>query len=186
VCTWEYTDADGLATVWLGDGLTYSFTAQHADLGSTTALASGASVFVDDNYDEPIEDGMSLPTAYERDPVVAGDSPGGKLPVALTFEVQSTRQHRSNYFTSGYELGHTYPFELEGGVIDVYVTDAAGLAALEAGETFNAWGASLNTSQAAVELSIPPGEDWYVVLDNTLWPASDKQVSVSLSTGKQP
>ena len=100
------------------------------------------------------------------------------------FTVASTLQHRSNYITEGYDLGHTYPTELEGGVVDAYVTNAAGLAALEAGQQVSAWAVSLAQPSATLELSIPKSEDWYVVLDNTNWPLSDKQVSVTLSTGK--
>jgi hypothetical protein len=186
ICTWDYTDGEGIATLMLGDGITYSFEARHVDLGTTTGLTEGVTIWVDDDYEVPIEDAMSMPNAYERDPMVAGDSPGGDLPVSLAFAVESTLQHRENYITEPWNLGHTYPFELESGVIDVYVTNAAGLAALEAGEAFDAWGVSLGHSQATAELAIPPGQDWYVILDNTLWPASDKQVSVTLSTGNQP
>jgi len=186
MCTWGYSDAEGRASLLVGDDLLYTFAADHDDLGSATALESGTSLFADDLAEEPIEDAMVLPLAYDRDPVAAGDSPGGALPVSLSFEVVSTLQHRENYITEPWNLGHTYPFALDSGVIDVYVTNAAGIAALEAGGTFDAWGASLAQSQGAVELSVPPGEDWYVVLDNTLWPRSDKQVSLSLATGNQP
>jgi hypothetical protein len=186
MCTWEYTGGNGEANLLLGDDNSYTFSAEHDDLGVSTALASGSGLWAGESVEEPIVDSMTLPGAYQRDPVVAGDSPGGALPVSLGFEVQSTLQHRENYITEGWGLGHTYPVELEGGVIDVYVTNAAGLAALKAGEQVDAWGASLAQPQAAVELSIPLGEDWYVVLDNTLWPRSDKRVSISLSTGHQP
>jgi hypothetical protein len=184
MCTWEYTDGFGEATVYLGDGLLYTFDAEHEVLGDSNVLTSGASLWVDDNYDEPILDGMSLPSAYERTLTNAGESPGGKRSVSLAFTVESTLQHRSNYITEGYELGHTYPTELEGGVIDVYVTTAAGFDALENGQPHDAWAVSLAQSTAALELSIPRGEDWYVVLDNSIWPLSDKQVAVTLNTSK--
>jgi hypothetical protein len=186
-CTWEYTDDMGEATLYLGDDLLYTFiaNAEHLDLGTATALASGTGLWIYEDSEEPVLDAMSLPLAYERTVTAVGDSPGGGIKVALGFEVTETRQYRSNMITEGYEIGDTYEVTLEGGALDVFVTNAAGYDAFENGQPFDAWAVTLGQSQAALELAIPPGEDWYVVLDNSLRPNGDKQVSVSLITGDQ-
>jgi len=83
----------------------------------------------------------------------------------------------------GYDLGDTYPGTFEGGVIDVYLVDQAGRDAFLAGGAFDAYAVHLAAEEGSAEVTIPSGEDWYVVLDNGLWPVSTKFVSVQITSG---
>ena len=95
-------------------------------------------------------------------------------------DVTHTTQHRINEITEDYEMGITHEIELEGGALDVYLLDEAAFAAFEAGEPFAAFSPAAGISDAALDLKVPAQGSRYVVLDNRMWPVSEKTVSVRL------
>ena len=68
-------------------------------------------------------------------------------------------------------------------MIDVYLVDQAGHDAFLAGGAYDAHAVQLAAGEGSTELTIPSGEDWYVILDNALWPASTKFGSVQITSG---
>jgi hypothetical protein len=173
-CTWGYTGVDGTATFTLGNDLGYWVEVSHELLG-----APGDPPMVGTDQPGPIPVEVALDLPYPRAFESAGDAVGD-VGLALDLTVIRTTQHRINEITEDYELGLTHEIELEGGLIDVYLLDEDGFAAFAAGEPFAALSPVTGTSEAALDLSVSAQAPRYVVLDNRMWPVSDKTVSVRL------
>jgi hypothetical protein len=180
-CTWSYTGHDGAATFMLGDDLQYGFTTDHPLLGEIPPAGVDPVVRTVEGGD-PLAEAAAFGTSYPRTLTDAGSPPTGDLSLALTFEVTDTIQHRVNVITEGYDLGHTYPAELEGGLVDVFIVDQAGHDAFWASEVFDAYSVFVASQDGTVDVTLPADRDWYVVLDNAWWPTSTKFVSLSVTT----
>jgi hypothetical protein len=172
-CTWGYTDVSGTVEFILGNDLGYTIEISHELLG----VPSGA-VLVGTDQSGPIPVEVAFDVPYPRSFADAG-APDGEVGLALTLAVTRTTQHRINEITEDYEMGLTHEVELGGGAIDVYLLDEDAFAAFEAGEPFQAFSPVTGNAQA-LDLRVPATVARYVVLDNRMWPVSDKTVSVHL------
>jgi len=176
-CAWDYTDAAGVASFRLGDDLFYGFTSWHGVLGDWPAVGTEPGV---STVDAAVEETVTWGSVMPRTVTDMGD-PSGDVSVNVQWSVVSTTEQRVNVITEGYELGDTYPVEREGGVVDVFLVDEAGLAAWEAGEeTFPGWAVTLGGVEGEMEVSVPAGETWWLVIDNRWWPSSERVVSLSV------
>jgi hypothetical protein len=180
-CTWSYTDHQGAAVFMLGDDLAFGFTSDHPLFGTQPPGGVDPTLWTYED-EAPTEDSVAFGDSYARSLTDAG-APAGDHPLTLDFTVLSTEQRRVNVITEGFDLGDTYPGTFEGGVIDVYLVDQAGYDAFAAGGAFDAYSVHLASEEGSMELTIPAGEDWYVILDNALWPVSTKFVSVQITSG---
>ncbi len=176
-CTWSYTDVLGEAAFRLGDDHGYRIEASHPILGEQDNYGV---VYTNTPDDLHMVD-MQFTVPYPRLVQDVGDLPTGGLAVQLDFEVIETEQRRINQMTEGYELGITHPVILEGGVVDIFVLNASAYQAFLEGSQFDGRSVSLATGGASTVLhASSDGQPLYLVFDNTLWPASEKRVRISL------
>jgi hypothetical protein len=180
-CTWGYTDHHGVVSFMLGDDLQYGFTTDHPVLGMAPTSGVGPVLRTYEGAD-PVDDFASFSTAQTRSVTDAGPPPAGDISLTLEFQVARTLQHRVNVISEPYDLGHTYPASFDGGVIDVFIVDQAGYEAFYAGSAVSAHSVQLAAEEGTLDLTLPSGQDWYIVLDNALWPVSTKFVSVSATS----
>jgi hypothetical protein len=173
-CTWGYTDAAGTAAFLLGNDLGYRFRVSHDLLGTPAA-----SPVVGTDEPGPIPAEAQLDAAFPRGFENAGAA-AGDVALALELTVVGATQHRINQITEGYEMGLTHEIEIEGGQLDLFLLDEDGFAAFAAGEPFAAFSPVTGATDAALDLAVPAEGYRYVVLDNRMWPVSDKTVAVRL------
>ncbi len=181
LCAWDYTDHNGAVRLELGDDLDYGFSVQHPELGSLPTGGIRSSVRTDHDdlshtftYSEPLPE-------YAED---LDEIPEGEISLVVTFVVTETEQRGINPLTTGWELGHTYPIEREGGVVDVYLIDEAELGALREGNPVSANVLARSASDGELELAVPEGEDWYVVFDNRRCQSCARQIELAVELGE--
>jgi len=177
-CTWSYTGADGVASFVLGDDLVYGFTIDHPVFGDLPATGVTARLNTVEGGD-PLAQTVNYDAAYPRLLFDHGAPPAGDRAVSLSFRVLRTDQERVNVITEDYDLGFTYSHELEGGLLDVFLVDDAEVRSMATGSHFVAYATQLAVQEGSVELSLPSDRDWYLVLDDSMWPNGTKLVSVS-------
>ncbi len=175
--TFGYTGLDGRATLQLGDDLGYGFELDHPDLGdlggeSTAVVAAGGDTefFEDYQFDEVCDRGLND----------AGAPPGGDRTLEVELVLDRTVQRRTNYLTEGYELGHTFPAALDGGVVDLFLIRGGDLEAYLDGDVVDAHAVALATNGEELEIPLDDG-GWALVLDNRCWPISDRDVELAVA-----
>ena len=177
LCAWAYTGHDGTVRLELGDDLDYGFSVQHPQLGDLPSGGVRASVRTDqEDLSHSFTYSDSLPAMVED----FGEPPSGALSLALSFSVTATEQRGTNPLTTGWEIGHTYPIPQEGGVVDVYLLDAAELEALQAGEPVTAHVLARSATTGDLTISLPAGESWYLVFDNRRCPTCHRDIELAV------
>jgi hypothetical protein len=175
MCTWASTNRDGVASVQVGDGQFVTFLADNPLLG--TVLDDWVRT---DVCKQPCQAALAFSETIPRRAADAGVPPSGNIHLLLDFTVTGSETRVSDPVTEGYELGETYGVPADGGVVDVFLVDSANVAAWENGEPFGAWSVTTSAASGSLDLALPAGDTWTLVVSDEPWPTVRRTVDVDV------
>jgi hypothetical protein len=165
----------------LGDDLRYGFTIDQPLLGELPKFGDPSTRVVTTGDEAGYFDSQSFDESFPRRVFDLGPAPEGDIDVTIAIAVERTELRQRNVVTEPFELGQTYPVNVDSGLVDVYLVDEAGQGAMVAEESYGAHALHLGAAGATVELTLPSDRAWYLVVDNRWWPDSVKDVAIDVT-----
>jgi hypothetical protein len=176
-CMYDYTDSSGMVSFLLGDDINYTFEADHPILGDIQR----AHAFADTHAPGPLAASLAFESALPRTLTNTGNPDPGDMLLQVSFTVTRTEQHRFNYLTEPYNLDHSYRIPLDGGVVDLILVDEQSYQALQIGDRFGGTGLFIGQREGTRELRLSSGQNWYLVIDNRMWPNATRWVDIDVT-----